>query len=27
MCWMDAMHGADHEMDDEEGSDDENQHS
>jgi hypothetical protein len=24
---MDAMHGADHEMDDEEGSDDENQHS
>jgi hypothetical protein len=27
MCWMDAMHGADHEMDAEDGSDDENQHS
>jgi len=24
---MDAMHGADHEMDDEDGSDDEHQHS
>jgi hypothetical protein len=24
---MDAMHGADHEMDAEDGSDDENQHS